>query len=32
MKDDDGKKYFTDKEICNLMENTWKNVFRITEE
>ena len=32
MKDDDGKKYFTDKEKCNLMENTWKNVFRITEE
>jgi len=32
MKDKDGNKYFTDKEKCNLMEKTWKDVFRITDE
>ena len=32
MKDTEGKKYFSDKEKCNLMEKTWKDVFRITEE
>ncbi len=32
LKDEEGKKYYSDKEKCNLMENTWKNVFRITEE
>ncbi len=32
MKDIDGNKYFTDKEKCNLMEQTWKDIFRITEE
>ncbi len=32
MKDKDGNKYFTDKEKCNLMEETWENVFKITEE
>ena len=32
MKDKDGNKYFTDKEKCDLMEKTWKDVFRITEE
>ena len=32
MKDFDGKKYFSDKEKCGLMEKTWRDVFRITEE
>ena len=32
MKDSDGNKYHSDKEKCNLMEKTWRNVFRITEE
>ncbi len=31
MKDKDGNKYFTDKEKCNLMEETCKNIFKITE-
>ncbi len=32
MKDADGDKYYTDKEKCNLMEKSWKSIFRITEE
>ncbi len=32
MKDNEGNKYFSDQEKCNLMENTWKDVFRISEE
>ncbi len=32
MKDQDGNNYNTDKEKCTLMEKTWKDVFRITEE
>ncbi len=32
MKDKDGNKFYTDKEKCQLMEQTWRNVFRITEE
>ena len=32
MKDNEGRKYYSDKEKCNLMENTWKDVFRISEE
>ena len=32
LKDEEGKQYFSDKEKCNLMEKTWRNVFRITEE
>ncbi len=32
MKDSAGKKYFSDKEKCSLMENTWRDVFRISEE
>ncbi len=32
MKDKDGNKYFTDNEKCHLMEQTKKDVFRITEE
>ncbi len=32
MKDTDGNKYYTDKEKCTLMEKTWRDVFRITEE
>jgi len=32
MKDTEGKKYFSDKEKCNLLEKTWKDVFKITEE
>ncbi len=31
MKDKDGNKFFTDKEKCNFMEQTWKDIFRITE-
>ncbi len=32
MKDTEGNKYFSDKEKCNLMAKTWKDVFKITEE
>ncbi len=32
MKDTEGKKYYSDQEKCQLMEETWKNVFRITDE
>lgn len=32
MKDKDGNKYYTDKEKCTLMERTWRDVFRITDE
>ena len=32
MKDNEGNKFFTDQEKCHLMEQTWKDVFRITEE
>lgn len=32
MKDSEGNKYYSEKEKCNLMEKTWSNVFRITEE
>lgn len=32
MKDSAGNKYYTDREKCTLMEETWKNVFKITEE
>ncbi len=32
MKDNDGKKYYSDREKCFSMEQTWKNIFRITEE
>ncbi len=32
MKDNGGNKYFSDKEKCNLMEKTWKDVFRITKD
>ncbi len=32
MKDTEGKKYYSDKEKCNLMEKSWENVFKITEE
>ncbi len=32
MKDKDGNKYYTDKEKCILMERTWQDVFRITDE
>ncbi len=32
MKDKDGKKHLSDKEKCNLMVQTWQDVFRITEE
>ncbi len=31
LKDPEGNKYYTDKEKCQLMEDTWKDVFRITE-
>ena len=32
MKEQEGNKYYTDKEKCNLMEKTWESVFKITEE
>ncbi len=32
MKDTEGKTYYSDKEKCNLMETTWKDVFKITDE
>ncbi len=32
MKDEDGNKYYTDKDKFNQLEKTWENVFRITEE
>ena len=32
LKDEEGNKYYSDKEKCHLMEKTWKNVFRITQE
>ena len=32
MKDENGNKFYTDNEKCNLMEKTWKNVFKITED
>ncbi len=31
LEDDEGNKYYTDAEKCSFMENTWKNIFRITE-
>ncbi len=32
MVDEDGNRYYSDKEKCNLMEKSWKDIFRITEE
>ncbi len=32
LKDSEGNKYYTHKEKCKLMENTWKDIFGITEE
>ncbi len=32
LKDSEGNKYYTNKEKCIVFENTWKDVFRITEE
>ena len=32
MKDPEGNKYYTDKEKCNLMETTWRDIFRIIDE
>ncbi len=32
MNDTEGNKYFSDKEKCDLMEKTWKDVFKITDE
>lgn len=32
LKDDDGREYHTDKEKCNIMQETWSNIFKITEE
>lgn len=32
MKDTDGQKYFSDKEKCDVMEKTWKDVFKISDE
>ncbi len=30
--DKEGNKYYTDKQKCRVMEDTWKDIFRITEE
>ncbi len=32
MRDEDKRKYYTNKEKCRLMERTWKDIFRISEE
>ncbi len=32
MVDEDGNRYYSDMEKCNLMEKSWKDIFRITEE
>ncbi len=32
LKDSEGNKHETDKEKCNTMESTWKEIFRIMEE
>ncbi len=32
LKDTEGNRYYTDKEKYDLMESTWKDVFRITED
>ncbi len=32
LKDPEGNKYYLDKEKCKLMERTWKDIFRITDE
>ncbi len=32
MKDDEGNKYYTDKEKCNLLGKTWKDIFTITDQ
>ncbi len=32
MVDEDGNRCYSDKEKCNLMEKSWKDIFRITEE
>ncbi len=32
MVDEDGNRYYSDKEKCNLIEKGWKDIFRITEE
>ncbi len=32
MKDNDGNKHFSDREKCNVMEKTWKDLFRTRED
>ncbi len=32
MEDEEGNKYYSDKEKCTVMEKTWRDIFRITEE
>ena len=32
MKNTEGNKYYTDKEKYGLLESTWKDIFRITED
>ncbi len=32
IEDKEGRRYYSDKEKCNTMENTWKDIFRKTEE
>ena len=32
IKDSEGRKYYTDKEKCEVLEKTWKEVFKITDE
>ncbi len=32
LEDNEGKKYYTDKEKCDIIKTTWDNIFRITPE
>ncbi len=32
IEDKEGRRYYSDKEKCNIMENTWKDIFKITED
>ena len=32
LEDHEGNKYYTEEEQCSIMENTWRDIFRITEE
>ena len=32
MTDAEGNKYYTNKDKCDILERTWKEIFRITED